>query len=144
MKSWWSILWPHAARLLVGGIFIYAGYVKIIDVPGFAKNINNYQMLPDLAVNAAAIILPWLEVFTGAALIFWPRLRRAAAAWIFLMLVVFTVAVAIALLRGLDISCGCMSTDPSAAKIGWRKVAENIGLLILTALAWCKARPPEK
>jgi uncharacterized membrane protein YphA (DoxX/SURF4 family) len=138
MKKWWSILWPHAAHLIVGVVFIYAGYIKIIDTPGFAKNIYQYQLVPDLAVNMSAFFLPWLEVFAGAALIFAPRLRRGAAAWILLMLVVFTAAVMISIFRGLDISCGCMSTDPNAAKIGWRKVAENTGLIILTALAYWK------
>jgi uncharacterized membrane protein YphA (DoxX/SURF4 family) len=48
-------LWPHAVRLLVGGVFIYAGYVKIIDPAGFAKNIYQYQLLPsDLLVNLTA------------------------------------------------------------------------------------------
>ncbi len=143
MRNGWNMLWPHAVRLVVGGIFMYAGAIKIVDVPGFAKNIHNYQMLSDLGVNAAAIFLPWLEVFTGAALILVPRLRRAAALWILLMLAVFTVAVVVALLRGLDISCGCMSTDPASAKIGWKKVAENAGLIILTALAWWNTRRPD-
>lgn len=134
MQRWWNMLWPHAARLIVGCIFIYAGIIKIIDVPGFAKNIYHYQLLPDLGINLSAVLLPWLEVFTGAALILIPRLRRGAAAWIMLMLVIFTVAVIISILRGLDISCGCLSTDPEASRIGWRKVAENTALLILTAL----------
>ena len=95
MRNGWNMLWPHAVRLVVGGIFMYAGAIKIVDVPGFAKNIHNYQMLSDLGVNAAAIFLPWLEVFTGAALILVPRLRRAAALWILLMLAVFTVAVVV-------------------------------------------------
>lgn len=140
MKKAWSILWPHAAHLIVGGVFIYAGWIKIIDTPGFAKNIYQYQLLPDFWVNLSAIVLPWLEFTTGIILIFMSRLRRGAAAWIGLMLVVFTTAVIISIARGLDISCGCLSTDPEAAKIGWRKVAENTGLLVLTALAYWKEK----
>jgi uncharacterized membrane protein YphA (DoxX/SURF4 family) len=140
MKTWWSILWPHAARIIVGVVFIYAGWIKIIDTPGFAQSIYQYQLLPDFWVNLSAIILPWLEFTTGIILILLPRLRRGAAAWIGLMLVVFTTAVIISIFRGLDISCGCMSTDPNAAKIGWRKVAENTGLFILTALAYRNAK----
>jgi cobalt-zinc-cadmium efflux system protein len=132
-------LWPHAVRILLGGIFIYAGYVKIIDPAGFAKNVYQYQLLPDFYVNVSALFLPWLEVVTGAALILAPRFRRGAAALIFMMLVVFTGAVLISLYRGLDISCGCLSTDPNAAKIGWKKVAENIGLIILSVVAFIQA-----
>jgi uncharacterized membrane protein YphA (DoxX/SURF4 family) len=135
-----TTLWPHAVRLIVGGVFIYAGYVKIIDPAGFAKNIYQYQLLPsDLFVNLSALFLPWLEVVCGAALILAPRLRRGASLWILAMLAVFTTAVIISLARGLDISCGCMSTDPNAAKIGWKKVAENVGLIVLTLIAFVKA-----
>ncbi|MGA1529649.1 MAG: MauE/DoxX family redox-associated membrane protein [Kiritimatiellia bacterium] len=139
MKKWWSILWPHAAHLIVGVVFIYAGWIKIIDTPGFAKNIYQYQLIQDIWVNLSAIILPWLELVTGIILIFIRPLRRGAAAWIGLMLVVFTTAVIISILRGLDISCGCMSTSPDAAKIGWRKVAENTGLFLLTILSYLRA-----
>ncbi|MGA1193262.1 MAG: MauE/DoxX family redox-associated membrane protein [Kiritimatiellia bacterium] len=139
MKKWWSILWPHAAHLIVGVVFIYAGWIKIIDTPGFAKNIYQYQLIQDIWVNLSAIILPWLELVTGIVLIFIRPLRRGAAAWIGLMLVVFTTAVIISILRGLDISCGCMSTSPDAAKIGWRKVAENTGLFLLTILSYLRA-----
>jgi len=134
-----SVLWPHAARILLGGIFIYAGYVKIIDPSGFAKNVYQYQLLPDFYVNVSALALPWLEVVAGAALILAPRFRRGAAALIFIMLVVFTAAILFSLYRGLDISCGCMSTDPNAAKIGWKKVAENFGLIILSVVTFIQA-----
>lgn len=134
-----AVLWPHAVRLLLGGIFIYAGYVKIIDPFGFAKNIYQYQLVPDIVVNVSAVALPWLEVITGLALILAPRLRRGASAWILLMLVVFTTAVIISLYRGLDISCGCLSTDPNATKIGWKKVAENIGMIILSVVTFIQA-----
>jgi len=134
-----SSLWPHAVRLLIGGIFIYAGYVKIRDPFAFAKNVYQYQLLPDLWVNLTASLLPWLEVIAGGALILIPRLRRGASAWITLMLLVFTSAILFSLYRGLDISCGCMSTDPNASKIGWSKVAENTGMLILAMLAYIQA-----
>jgi len=133
------VLWRHGIRLFVGIVFIYAGYIKIIDPMGFAKNIYQYQILSDYWVNVTAIILPWLEVVCGLSLVFIPRLRRGSSAWIFLMLLVFTVAVAYSVLRGLDISCGCLSTDPEAAKIGWKKVTENIGMIVLTALIFIQA-----
>jgi uncharacterized membrane protein YphA (DoxX/SURF4 family) len=140
-ESLFHTLWPHAARLLVGSVFIYAGAIKIIDPAAFAKNVYQYQMLPgDLLVNLTALYLPWLEVLCGAALILAPRLRRGAAAWIITLLVVFTAAILISLARGLDITCGCFSTDPGAARIGWRKVAENLGLILLSALAYRRAR----
>ena len=120
------------ARLLVGAVFIYAGAIKIIDPYGFAKNVFQYQILTGQWINMTALVLPWLEVITGLALIFVPRLRRGAAAWIGLMLMVFIAAVGFSMYRGLDISCGCLSTSPDAAKIGWKKIIENIILGALT------------
>ena len=46
-------------------------------------------------------------------------------------LVVFTLAILSALLRGLDITCGCFTQDPEAATIGWFKIAENLGFLVV-------------
>ncbi len=122
-------------RWLLGAVFIYAGWIKIIDPHGFALNIYHYQLLSDRAVNLAALLLPWLEVIAGIALIALPTHRRGAAGWILIMLIIFTGAILISLHRGLDISCGCLSTGPDAARIGWRKVIENTGLIALAILA---------
>ncbi|HMP91221.1 MAG TPA: MauE/DoxX family redox-associated membrane protein [Kiritimatiellia bacterium] len=132
-------LWPHGLRLILGIVFIYAGYIKILDPASFAKNVYQYQILPDAWVNITSLILPWLEVVCGLALIIAPRLRRGASAWLFIMLAVFTSAILASIYRGLDISCGCFSTDPNAAKIGWKKVAENTGLLLLSVIAFVQA-----
>ncbi len=140
MKQALFLLGPHLARLILGGVFLFAGYVKIIDPVGFAKNIYQYQLLTDdRLINLSALFLPWLEVIAGAALILAPRLRQGAAAWLILLLTVFTTAVVVSILRGLDISCGCLSTNPDAAKIGWKKVAENTGLLALAVFAYLHA-----
>jgi hypothetical protein len=48
------------------------------------------------------------------------------------MLIVFTVMVSSALLRGLDISCGCFSQDPQVSKIGYQKIVENCGLILMS------------
>jgi hypothetical protein len=48
------------------------------------------------------------------------------------MLVGFTILVASALMRGLDISCGCFTQDPNVRKIGYQKILENCGLIVLS------------
>ncbi len=57
------------ARLLLGGIFIYASVDKILYPAGFAQTIHNYQLLPDILVNITAVVLPWIELFLGLFLI---------------------------------------------------------------------------
>jgi len=66
---------------------------------------------------------------------------RAAAAVAAVLLVVFTAALVSALARGLDIHCGCFS-QTAAERIGWGRVVEDAGLLVLAVLlvVWTPSR----
>lgn len=102
---WWAL------RLGLGGLFVVAGVLKLRDPAAFATDIANYQLLPQYAALLAAM-LPAVEILAGLALIAGPASwRRSAAAAIALMMVVFTVAAASALARGIDISCGCFGGE---------------------------------
>lgn len=126
-----------AARLALGALFIAAAYYKIRDPAAFALNIFHYQLAPAAAINAAAILLPWLEAVAGAALIISPRFRHGASWLVLAMLVVFTAAIGISLARGIDITCGCFSANPEGQRVGLVKLLEN-GLMIAGAvfLVW--------
>ena len=103
-------------RVVVGGFFIFAGFVKIIDPMAFAFQVDHYQLLPWTASALLALYLPWLEIVSGLALLWQPWAR--AAAWIILaLLVVFVLALAAAWFRGLDISCGCFGNDGGSGAI---------------------------
>ena len=94
-------------RLLLGGLFVYAGALKLIDVPAFIEEIANYRLLSQLAPFLGAV-LPTVEVVAGLALVAAPKPWRAPAALLVLgLLVMFTVAVGAAWLRHIDVSCGC-------------------------------------
>jgi uncharacterized membrane protein YphA (DoxX/SURF4 family) len=102
-----------AARLCLGGIFVYASIDKIFHPADFAVAVYNYQILPDGLVNLAAIFLPWLELLLGICLIagVWlPGATMIANA----LLIAFTGALLFNLARGLDIDCGCFSTSSAA------------------------------
>jgi len=100
-----------ALRLGLGGLFVVAGVLKLRDPGAFATDIANYQLLPQYAALLAAM-LPAVEILAGLVLIAGPApWRRSAAAAIALMMVVFTVAAASALARGIDISCGCFGGE---------------------------------
>jgi len=104
-RNWRTI--AVAARLIVGGLFIVSAIGKIADPGAFLKEVRDYQMLPLVATNAVAYILPWLELFAGALLItgLW---RGEAALIIAALLVVFTVAKTWTYARGIELSgCGC-------------------------------------
>jgi len=103
-------------RVALGAVFIVASFDKIQNPEAFATTIANYRLLPYTVVNGIAITLPWLEVVTGTllALGVWIR-ANTMLAWG--LLLVFSFAISQALVRGLDISCGCFTTDPVAQRM---------------------------
>ena len=120
-------------RLFIGSYFIWAAHSKIIDPGDFAKSINNYLLVPNDLVNVLAIFLPWLEILAGIFIILPTRYREPSTLLITLMLIVFTLAITSAVVRGIDINCGCTTKD---VKVGWKKVAENSGLILTCFVAW--------
>jgi uncharacterized membrane protein YphA (DoxX/SURF4 family) len=122
-----------AARIVLGAVFIVASIEKVADPAAFAVSINNYKILPEAVSLVVATFLPWVELLCGFGLLFGIFMRGSSLLSL-CMLAVFTAAIVSGLFRGLDISCGCFTQDPNVAKIGWGKVAENVGLIILSAL----------
>jgi len=103
-NSWLEI----AARWFLGMIFLYASYHKIAAPAQFAKIIYGYYLFPDISINIIAIVLPFLELFSGLALILgiYPR---SAALITNGMLLGFIIALSINLIRGQQFDCGCFS-----------------------------------
>jgi len=105
-SSWLTI----RVQFVLAAVFVVAGFGKIADPPGFAHEIHNYALLPGVAVNALALVLPWLEVVCGLAL-FVGIARRSAARILGVLLVVFILALSINLIRGRPVDCGCFGTS---------------------------------
>jgi putative oxidoreductase len=106
-------------RFLVGGVFVVAGGLKVIDPAHFAAAIDHFRLLRYFAVAPLALYLPWLEIICGLAVLVgaW---RRSALMLLFAMTVVFIAAITSAWMRGLDIRCGCFgaaSTAPLAYEL---------------------------
>ena len=97
-------------RLTLGGIFIYAGALKIADAQQFALAVHHFRLTPWTASVLIAVYLPWLEVLSGLALIV-RRLPLGAALALTAMTAVFLIALTSASARGLDISCGCFGRE---------------------------------
>lgn len=103
-------------RLIVGGVFIWAGALKIADPLGFAQNIDNYRIFPHFMSFFLALTLPWVEVVAGAMLILgiWRRPNSLVTS---LMLAAFIVLVFSAVIRGIDTDCGCFGSLSGKADI---------------------------
>jgi len=101
-----------AFRLALGGIFVYAGAVKSQDPGGFAQAIYNYRILPGSLINPVALILPWVEMVVGGALILGVWIQGATLL-VCGLLATFASALFLNLMRGIDVDCGCFSTASS-------------------------------
>jgi uncharacterized membrane protein YphA (DoxX/SURF4 family) len=101
------------ARLLIGGLFVYASVHKIVDPASFAQAIRNYQFLPVAWTNLVAVVLPWIEIAAGALLILGIQTRPSALV-ITALMAAFLVGLFHAYSAGLDIDCGCFSHDPNS------------------------------
>jgi len=95
-------------RYLFGITFISASYHKIVEPAHFAKIIYGYYLFPEFIINLTAIILPYLELLSGIALILgiYPR---SALLILEAMLFAFIVALSINLIRGHNFDCGCFT-----------------------------------
>jgi uncharacterized membrane protein YphA (DoxX/SURF4 family) len=125
-----------ACRLIVGGVFICVGIVKIIDPVTFAKDIGNYQLMPHITINLLAITMPWIEVVAGLLLVCGVWMRPSALV-IGVLLLIFIAAIGQAMARGFNIECGC---GTGAQKVGWKKVGENVVFLGMIAWLWWRTK----
>ncbi len=122
-------LFRLVARLILGGVFLYAGFVKIGEPAGFAGSVAAYRLLPYFGNYLAAAVLPWLEVLCGLLLIAGYR-TRAAASLVLLLLLAFMAALVSALARGLDIDCGCFRHGGEKTS-AWTALARDGVLLVM-------------
>jgi uncharacterized membrane protein YphA (DoxX/SURF4 family) len=118
------------ARLLLGIILLTAGAEKLTALDQFAHSIANYKILPIAMINIAALAFVWIEIVSGVLLIAGALVRGTALVSSALMLI-FIVAVASAMARGLQIDCGCFvaTAGGTPEKVGWPKLMEDAGLL---------------
>ncbi|MFO8048397.1 MAG: MauE/DoxX family redox-associated membrane protein [Desulfosudaceae bacterium] len=119
------------ARVIMGAVFLYASYDKILHPGAFAEAVYNYQILPDAAVNAVALVLPWIELVIGLCLVAGVWLPGSVLLAVLLM-TVFTAALVFNRIRGLDIHCGCFSTRATHGPAGVGMVLRDLGFLVLS------------
>ncbi|MCW7755033.1 DoxX family membrane protein [Desulfobotulus sp. H1] len=126
--------WEHlalAGRLAMAVIFLAAGIPKIFNPHGFAQIIELYQILPAFLIQPVALILPWLEVIL-AILLVTQRAYPAAVVLTNLLLISFVAGLLFNMYRGLDISCGCFSTDPEATGDAFFYLLRDASFLLLS------------
>ena len=114
-------------RCIIGIVFLWACYSKILDPGNFSREIANYHAVPFGLENTIAIILPWVELFIGIGLIAGIYINANAFLSGFL-LILFNLLVFQAMIRGFNIECGCGLKE--GQMVGYGKLFENFLLLI--------------
>ena len=117
-------------RVILGGIFVYASLDKIAHPEQFAKIVYNYKILPHSLINIFAIVMPWVELICGVFLLV-GIFMESSSAILSLLLGCFIIALSVNFLRGLDINCGCFSTDPKGKEEGAVLLIRDLVLLAI-------------
>jgi uncharacterized membrane protein YphA (DoxX/SURF4 family) len=120
-----------SARFILGGVFVYASFDKILHPAAFSEALYNYQILPDELINLTAIILPCLELVLGIFLIinFW---MPGTVLMCNLLLTTFIGALLFNMARGLNINCGCFSTTAVESSMNVLTVLRDTSFLAIS------------
>jgi putative oxidoreductase len=120
-------------QLVLGGVFILASLPKIAHPSAFAEAIGNYGIVPSFALFPMAITLAFTELVFGALVVMdiWTRISTAVLG---LLLIVFIIALLSAIIRGLNIECGCFWDTLRVTKTRgsslWITVLRDVLLLV--------------
>jgi uncharacterized membrane protein YphA (DoxX/SURF4 family) len=152
------IIWM--GRLVIGGIFIYAGYSKLFlpnfiwspwfalkfslssNLTNFAFQVESYKLLSPAEVNFVAHTLPFAEILLGLLVLIGWQLRIWATL-ITLILLGFVAAVTRAYVLHMNINCGCFATPEPLT--GWTIVRDGALAALavaMTVFAYIEARKP--
>jgi uncharacterized membrane protein YphA (DoxX/SURF4 family) len=115
-------------RIALAALFLWAAYGKLRDPYAFAASIYAYRIVPAGAATVGGVVMPAIEIVAALALLT-GLLWRGAAGVFAAMLVVFVAALFQAILRGIDIRCGCFGEGSSP--VSFWLIARNYGLLLL-------------
>jgi len=135
-------------QIALGVFFVAAALPKLVDPPSFAHMIYNYRLVPGAFVNLMALVMPWLELLAGLALILgiW---TRTSAGLVGALLLVFVAAISLNLARGNAIECGCFDVAAAGKTVDQRfadmrlDILRDLGMLLMVAqVLWAKGRGP--
>jgi uncharacterized membrane protein YphA (DoxX/SURF4 family) len=112
-------------RILLGAIFVYASWGKILDPAAFARIVANYQIVSAGTGRLTALFLPYLELVCGVCLMInrWPRGSALIVAGLML---VFMAALGYNIYRGIDVHCGCFTLNETATGSMWLSLIRDI------------------
>lgn len=131
----------HAARLLLGVVFLFSGFVKSVDPQGFAYKLQDYFTAFGLTelhpiAYTLAFLLVSLELYVGLLLLF-SEWRKVAAVLVSVFMLFFTPLTLYLALANPVSDCGCFG---DAVKLtNWETFWKNVPLLLASLYLLKKA-----
>lgn len=120
-------------RWAVAGVFIYAGFMKIVAPQNFADSISSFVILPDRWISPVALFLPPFEILLALTIVTGIE-RRPALLGIVTLMAVFMGCLASACVRGIAIDCGCFGSEEPSVAAAWLALLRDIP--VLAAALW--------
>jgi putative oxidoreductase len=117
------------SRILLVGIFLYTGYVKLESPLQFAAILSGYKLFPDSFIVPLTYYFPWVEIVLGILLLVGWKIRYVSLGACAL-LASFIAVLAVTYFRGIDANCGCFSFDDRITPL----TILRDGLIILPAI----------
>jgi putative oxidoreductase len=129
-----GVFFLHFLRFGLAALFVWTGFLKLQAPDATQMAVFQYKLVSWETADVLAILIPMLELSAALGLLV-PRLRLGGISLCIGLLLVFCGALASALARNLDISCGCFgTTDAHIPAI--RRLFEDVLLLGLCYLLW--------
>jgi uncharacterized membrane protein YphA (DoxX/SURF4 family) len=134
LACYWLLL---VFKISIGIIFVYAGIIKMINPMAFADSIATFQLLPAYLINILALGLPPFEVLMGLLLIIGKWQREAAFA-ILILCLAFCLVLIQALIRGLEVDCGCFGGSTPSVWKTWFTLSRDLVLVCIIGFIYLR------
>lgn len=137
-------VWVNACRFLLGGVFIFSGFVKAVDPFGSFYKIQDYLTafgmsgwVPSVLVFLAGVLLAVVEFCIGVYMFL--GIRKTVSSWMALVLMVFMTPLTLYLAIANPVSdCGCFGD--AWVLTNWQTFGKNVVLLVaaVSVFRWRK------
>ena len=129
-------------RLVLGGVVLAAGLLKVGHPETSARAVRAYQLLPFDVAGYVGYALPVVEVAVGILLVL-GLFTRASAVVSGVLMAAFTIGIASAWARGLSIDCGCFGQGGTIAASQTQypqEIARDVAFALAGAWLWWRPR----
>jgi len=132
-----------AIRLLLGFLFVYAAFDKIIYPYSFYRNLQEYEIIPKALEPLFSVLIPWAELIAGCCLIL-GLFYRSSGLILLALLVAFEAGIVVNLIRSKEMDCHCFNLDflGISDKLTWQTAIRDIVFILMAAetVFWSKPR----